>query len=101
MKCPFELPVRIEESIGMGYIIKDKNNYFVQGHRNRIQANYIVQAINSHEKLVSVLMLSQSILGSHITYHIKNNTQLCENCITNIKDAVLRIQQALKEVEKA
>ena len=69
-KCPFELPVEPE----------------------KLRYNY--------EKFIDMLILSESILGGHISHHIKNNSPLCDKCKINIRDAVSRITKTLAEAEK-
>lgn len=93
MKCPFELPVK-----AAGRQRVDKNYYFRAECKHGIvlficptkaDVDYIVQAINSHEKLRKLL---QDALP-HI--ECKNNSQ--SGLITEIGEY---LEQALKEAEK-
>lgn len=59
MECPFELPVRVEDDKIAGFNIVDKNGEFVQWHATKARADYIVQAINCHEKLVELLRIAK------------------------------------------
>ncbi len=47
MNCPFELPAEKYEPMK---IIRDKERNFICGYEDDEDADYILQAINSHEK---------------------------------------------------
>ena len=57
MECPFELPVHKED-----WMIIDILGYLVVTVEHLDEADYIVQAINSHEKLVKAL---QYLVADH------------------------------------
>ena len=84
MKCPFELPVRAKYSeISDAYIVVDPHDKIVAYHCNDESSVYIVQAINSHEKLVEAIrkgMQQIELSCGHTAYSI--------------------LEQALKEAEK-
>ena len=58
MKCPFELPVESRESVAavdLRYIASKNTVCYICGDVSERYADYIVQAINSHEKLKKAL----------------------------------------------
>ena len=61
---PFELPVRtVEQSAKLGiFLVRAANQKAVAEILTKEQADYIVQAINSHEKLVKAL---QYLVADH------------------------------------
>ena len=67
MTCPFELPVKPKDKCkytekDVIEIIDSRNNGYVATVRNIAMRDYIVQAINSHEKLVESL---QKVVDDH------------------------------------
>lgn len=99
-KCPFELPVKPEM---MRYRETDLELYRI--HKlvfpyTKEEVDFICQTINNYEKFINMLILSESILGGHISHHIKNNSPLCDKCKINIRDAVSRITKTLAEAKK-
>jgi len=90
MKCPFEIPVKkvvthVTE-VGVKYQIQiTEGKRALAAYLTKDEADYIVQAINSHEKLEEALKNVKAFLkGSHI----EKDRQVAE-----------MLEQALKEKE--
>jgi len=98
MKCPFELPLEVYYStMGEMWLVKDGKGNIIWHQLTEQQADYIVHAINSHEKLVETLRNVSTSLA------ITMLPKLDENVASNdeiIKIAISSLQQALKEAEK-
>ncbi len=89
MKCPFELPAEKYEPMK---IIRDKKGDFICGYEDDEDADYILQTINSHEKLVRA---SDHAYGFMICVSNLDNE---ENLEWQEKVAE-ELKQALKEAE--
>lgn len=101
MECPFKLPVEKE--------LMQKDGTFIDGKIKlyRIkplfipyteeEADYIVQAINCHEKLVDVCRNALTSLAITMLPRLDNNVA-SDNDI--IKIVISSLEQALKEAEK-
>lgn len=69
MKCPFELPVSTNVSVvdsDRRYITGTNGFPFICGDADKDYADYIVQAINSHEKFLSLeaaLRIARKYIG--------------------------------------
>ena len=55
MECPFELPMRKTKRTNNFCKLKDARNRSIAYGLTEEEADYIIQAINSHEKLVRVI----------------------------------------------
>lgn len=66
MKCPFELPVEMRKvetlSKNQQYCVCEANGRVLSNCLNKKQAKFLVQAINSHEKLKRELKASDNWL---------------------------------------
>ena len=64
MKCPFELPVRHSSKLDRDGLhrIKTANNKNLADGMTDKEADYIVEAINSHEKLVKELREARRLI---------------------------------------
>jgi len=93
MKCPFETPVfkgAFMSADGL-FRIRTADNKPLLKELTNDEADYIVQAINSHEKLVEAL----EIYGGH--------SKNCRKQMSKDKDnwgCICGYEQALKEAEK-
>jgi len=99
MKCPFELPVKKQKQAEEGYFykIKDAQNKMIACGLTEDEADYIVQAINSHDQFKNHF--------SHIDtcLMIMANTRTEEGLRDLPKlanDLRKYVRQALKEAEK-
>ena len=97
MKCPFELPVEKDISTQFSgktfYRIIDANKCSIAVGLTEKNADYIVQTINSHEKLVEVVRhLVSSATKYPEDYATKDLNKLIPYLIKEAK-------QALKEAE--
>lgn len=98
MKCPFELPVKKLEyedpRISRDperFLIVSPDGKFSLKRCNEECADYIVQAINSHKKLVDTLRkLRAEYDDNNHNKHHKEFHRMCKICV---------IDQALKEAE--
>ena len=82
MKCPFELPVEKKYIV---QVIEESAFHILDAYQNTIckglteeTADYIVQAINSHEKLVEELKEARQLihdiaLEARQLIHVENN----------------------------
>lgn len=93
MECPFEKPVekRRQPEEGDFYKIIDNQRKLIACGLNEDEADYIVQAINSHKKLVDALKK----YGRHSTPEI-----CCEASIKEGGRCICGLEQALKEADK-
>lgn len=69
MKCPYDIPLKpIYCRLAESWIVEDVNGYVVFADLNisEAKANYIVQAINSHEKLVKHVEALKSVCEKYI-----------------------------------
>ncbi len=58
MECPFELPLYSAEFTGAfdsSYCVRDPSGELICDNLLKVEADYIVQAINSHENLKEVI----------------------------------------------
>ena len=62
MECPFELPVRKIVKASKSLWVYSKDGFIVCKSFGHQRTDYIVQAINSHEKLVKAL---QYLVADH------------------------------------
>ena len=91
MKCPFETPVEARESSAdpdLRYIASKNTVCFICGDVNKKYANYIVHAINSHEKLTKIMQISYEAICT-------GDQEASDKAIGLIED----YEQALKEAE--
>ncbi len=94
MKCPVE----VKESASSGlYYISDFNCCYVCGDMRKETADYIVQAINSHEKLVEAIKSAMRI--KDLWYFQSNEPQYFSESEA-LETMRNMFEQALKEAEK-
>ncbi len=98
MECPFELPVRLNKKghfvCGKGKSYRDLTPRLSMLSKHK---PYIVQAINSHEKLVDVCRNALTSLAITMLPRLNNNVA-SDNDI--IKIVISSLEQALKEAKK-
>ncbi len=102
MKCPFELPVEKYEPMT---ILRDaKMNYICDYGDDENVADYIVQAINSHEKLVKHIEALKSVCETYIPTDQMDeaNSKAILLCMGNVEEIGRKLlaKQALEETEK-
>jgi len=105
MKCPFELPVKANVSTvdsDRRYITGTKGFPYICGDMLKEYADYIVQAINSHEKLKTVSHNLAKTMG--IDYAIRtlsaSEDTMAVGAAVILKGIQSQAKQALKEAEK-
>ena len=103
MKCPFELPVEAHISSvdsDMRYITGSNGFPFICGDINTEYADYIVQAINSHEKLVKALKENYEYTKYAGANKRINTQEYMDEFFNRGLSAQQVVKQVLKEVEQ-
>ena len=103
MDCPFELPVKISSELdddGL-YRVRAGNKKLLFDGATKKEADYIVQVINSHEKLKSKTYGWCNDCGSLVVGDIEH---LCDKCgggkiVIDPEFELVKLKQAL-EAEK-
>lgn len=99
MECPFELPVRSYKAINMMYCVCFEKNVPYFNCLTKEQAEFLVQAINSHEKLKTVSHNLAETMG--IDYAIKtlsvSEDTMAVGAAAILKGIQAQAKQALKE----
>lgn len=94
MRCPFKLPVKkiVKRPYANPYI-EDNEGKELCMCQDEVEADYIVQAINSHEKIVEACDHAYSFMICVTNLDNEENLKWQENVTEELK-------QALKEAEK-
>ena len=106
MECPFELPVtKISQSEKLRiFRVITANQKAVAEILTSDEADYIVQAINSHEKLVKHIEALKSVCETYIPTDKMDeaNDKVILLCMGNVEEIGRKLiaKQALKEAEK-
>lgn len=100
MECPFELPVEkkpdSKEFEGL-WIVVDKVGMIIGFPLKDFEADYIVQAINSHEKLVKAIKGAMRIKD---LWYFQSREPQYQNESEALEIMRSMFKQALKEAEK-
>jgi len=101
MEWPFELPVRLYER-GNSFFreIHDKNNGHIAELISPNHLDYIVQAINSHKKLIKLLRDSTNILTGLMQEHQIIDTDCPTTFSHHILQKLTRQRKANKQALK-
>ena len=84
MECPFELPVEKRIRTNGFCKIKDAKKRSIAYGLTEDEADYIVQAINSHEKLVKAL---QYLVADHPAGLLPNKSKSLLQAVDVLKEA--------------
>ncbi len=94
MKCPFELPAEKYEPMK---IIRDAKMNYLCDYKDDENADYILQAINCHEKIKEHIENIDNCLAIMANQKSEEGIRDLPKLINNLWEYV---QQALKEAEK-
>ena len=99
MECPYKIPLRYFLAGNQKYCVCDDNNSPLFNCLTKEQADYIVQAINSHEKLVEALKENYEYTKYAGANKRINTIEYMDEFFTRGLSAQQVAEQALKEAK--
>lgn len=93
MKCPFELPTYKDKWDVSSFCVREADGHLITAGLTEAKADYIVQAINSYEKLELLKQCS-------INFQCDNCHEWLTVTVEEIIGSDIKLKQALKETGK-